>query len=266
MARTKQTAHKSDPKSGKLTQATFDEPNSTSTMDKPAISQAPQDQPDINQPDIDPTDQPPAAQVPGDAPVDPGAAAQGEEEIVEVEHKAAGEAEETAHPSTSQPTHKCKVTDDNSDEESRAYKAASHASAAEVWTESVIKATTDNKARQAYDTMYEALYKQVLPKQPGFTCANKTNVLNSILKLDGMYVTDDNAEMWYTERLGEEPGKTAVNRDQEKQDKETVVKVHDAVLQAWDSLKVIHQSLYELGKVVPLDLYLKVVREQQIPM
>ena len=107
---------------------------------------------------------------------------------------------------------------------------------------------------------------RVLPKQPGFTCANKYNVLNSILKLDGMYMTDDDAETWYTKRIGEEPGKTAVNRNQEQAVKAAVVKVHDVVLQACDSLKVIHQSLHELGKVAPLDFYLTVVREQQNPL
>ena len=34
---------------------------------------------------------------------------------------------------------------------------------------------------------------------------------------------------------------------------------------AWDSLKVVHQTLRELGKVAPLDIYLKVVRQKQIP-
>ena len=52
MAKTKQTAHKTDA-TGRLTQMTFDEPDST--INKPATSQPSQDQPDIDQPDIDPT-------------------------------------------------------------------------------------------------------------------------------------------------------------------------------------------------------------------
>ena len=234
-------------------------------MDKPSTYQDPQEQPvQPNQLDIDPMDtQQPAAKVPGDATVNPKAA-QGEEDVVEIEQKAAGEKEATASPFTSQPTHKHKATNDDGDEESKAYKAFSRA-AAETWRDSVIKATTDAEARQAYDTLYDTLYNKVLPKQPGFTYAHKDSVLNSILKLDGTYMMDDDAETWYTERVGEEPGKTAVDRDQEKAVKEAVVKVHDAVLQACDSLKVVHQSLCELGKVAPLDLYLKVVMEQKIP-
>ena len=54
-------------------------------------------------------------------------------------------------------------------------------------------------------------------------------------------------------------------RNQEQAVKDAVAKVHDATLQACDSLKVVHQSLCKLRKVAPLDLYLKVVREQQIP-
>ena len=161
MARTKQTACKTDTK-GRPIKAIFDEPDST--MDKPTTSQAPHkipDQPD--QPDIDPTDiQQPASQAPGDPAVKPPAAAPSEEEIVEVKQKAAGEAEGTAGPCTSQSLHKHKATDDDSDKESKAYKAFSHA-AAETWRDSVIKATNEDKAKQTYNTLYEMLYQQVLP-------------------------------------------------------------------------------------------------------
>ena len=117
MVGTKETACKSD-SSGKLTQVTFDKPNSTSTMDKPSTYQDPQEQPvQPNQLDIDPMDtQQPAAKVPGDATVNPKAA-QGEEDVVEIEQKAAGEKEATASPFTSQPTHKHKATNDDGDEE-----------------------------------------------------------------------------------------------------------------------------------------------------
>ena len=66
MAKTKQTAHKTDA-TGRLTQVTFNE--SDSTIDKPATSQPSQDQPDTDQPDINPT-QSQATKTPGDAPVD----------------------------------------------------------------------------------------------------------------------------------------------------------------------------------------------------
>ena len=167
MARTKQTACKSD-STDKLTQVTFNEPASTSTMDKPSISQAPQEQPvQPNQPDIDPMDtQPPAAMAPGNATVNPEAA-QGEEEVVETEQKAAGEAEETASPLTIQPTHKRKATDNDGDEESKAYKAFSHA-AAETWRDSVVRAATNAEARQAYNTLYDTLYNQGTAKTTRF--------------------------------------------------------------------------------------------------
>ena len=71
MARTKQTAHKSDSK-GKLTQVTFDQPSteldSTSTMNKPKDAPT----------DIDPTQgtQPQTAKPHGKPPIDPEATAQ----------------------------------------------------------------------------------------------------------------------------------------------------------------------------------------------
>ena len=150
MARTKQTACKSDSK-GKLTQVTFDqpstEPDSTSTMDKP--EQAPTD--------IDPTQgtQPQTTKLHGKPPADPEATTQApqlpakadqeEEEIVEIDVGAEGDTEGKAGPSTSTTsstitTCKCKC-DNDEDEESRRYMAQSHA-AAEAWKK-VVTGTDD---------------------------------------------------------------------------------------------------------------------------
>ena len=64
--------------------------------------------------------------------------------------------------------------------------------------------------------------------------------------------------------LKELVGKTVLDRDQEQAVKAAVIAVHNAALHACDSLQVVHQKLCELGKVAPLNIYLKVVREQQI--
>ena len=111
--------------------------------------------------------------------------------------------------------------------------------AVETRRDAVIKAKDKDKAKKAYSTLYNTLLTQVLPKQPNFTVVNKQKVLGSILKQDGMYVTDDDAEIWHTERISEEPGKTAIDRDQEQAIKDAVVAVHDATLSTCDSLKVV---------------------------
>ena len=106
MARTKQTAHKSDSK-GKLTTATFDESNSTSTIDQPVTSKPSQDPIDI---DLTMDTQPQPTNVPGKPTVDPEATAQEQqEEVIEVvEQEAKGDTGDTASPSTStKPSHKC---------------------------------------------------------------------------------------------------------------------------------------------------------------
>ena len=45
-----------------------------------------------------------------------------------------------------------------------------------------------------------------------------------------MYMIDDNAETWYTKRVGEEPCKTCLDKDQEQAVKDVVKAVHNAAL------------------------------------
>ena len=71
--------------------------------------------------------------------------------------------------------------------------------------------------------------------------------------------------MFYTKRIGEEPGKSAVNRKEEQKIKDAVVAVHEVALQTCDSLREVHSTLAKLAKVAPFDLYMKIVKEQQIP-
>ena len=259
MARTKQTACKSDSK-GKLTQATYDqpstEPDSTSTMDKP--EQAPTD--------FDPTQgtQPQTTKPQGKPPVDPEATAQEpahlpvkadqeEEEIVEVDVGVEGDTEGKAGPSTSATpstttTCKCKCNDDE-DEESRRYMAQSHA-AAEAWKKAVTETNDANVAKAAYSMLYDALYQQVLTKQPSFTVTLKNKVLDSISKQDRSYMTGDDANVFYTERIGEEPGKSAVDSKEEQKIRNAVTAVHEAALQTCNSLREVHSALGKLAKVV----------------
>ena len=61
----------------------------------------------------------------------------------------------------------------------------------------VLNADSDDKAKKVYGTLYDVLYIQKLPKQPGFVYTNKEKVLSSILKQDGRCVMDDDAETWY---------------------------------------------------------------------
>ena len=105
MARTKQTACKSDSK-GKLPQVTYDqpstEPDSTSTMDKPGQAPIDIDLPQPTKPQGKPTVDPKAtSQAPAQLAVK---ADQGEEEIVELEEEAEEETEGKASPSTSSTT------------------------------------------------------------------------------------------------------------------------------------------------------------------
>ena len=130
--------------------------------------------------------------------------------------------------------------------------------AAEAWKKAVTETEDEAVAKAAYSQLYEALHQQVLAKQPSFTKARKDKVLDSISQQDGRYMTDDNANMFYTERIGEEPRKSAFDRKGEQPMKDAVVAVHDAALKACDSLA-------KLAKVAPFDLYMRIVREQQIP-
>ena len=239
----------------------------------------------MNKPKQAPTDidltqgtQPQTAKPHGKPPVDPEATAQApqlpakadqeEEEIVELDVGVEGDTEGKAGPSTSTTsstitTHKCKC-DDDEDEESRRYMAQSHA-AAEPWKKAVTETDDANVAKAAYNTLYDTLYQQVLTKQPSFTVALKNKVLDSISKQGRSYMTGDNANIFYTERIGEEPGKSVVNRKEEQEIKDAVVAVHDAALQVCDGLREVHSALGKLAKVAPFDMYMRIVREQQIP-
>ena len=44
-----------------------------------------------------------------------------------------------------------------------------------------------------------------------------------------------------------------------------MVAVHDAALQVCDGLREVHSALGKLAKVAPFDMYMRIVREQQIP-
>ena len=178
MARTKQTACKSDSK-GKLTQATFEqpstEPDSTITMDRPdKPKQAPVDiDPNQAKSSVDPEVTEQANTQP------PTKAGEGEEDIVELGEGAEGDIEDKASPSTSSDTpatsmaHKCKH-DKEDEEESRSYMAQSCA-AAEAWKKAVTNADNKVVAKAAYSTLYNALHQQVLVKQPSFNQALKSS-------------------------------------------------------------------------------------------
>ena len=217
MARTKQTACKSDSK-GKLIQATYDqpstEPDSTSTMDRPGQAPTDTDPTQPAQPQGKPTVDPEASlQAPAKLPAK---ADQGKEEIAELQEEAEVDTEGKASPSTSTTTTrgKCKC-DKDEDEESRNYMAQYRA-AAEAWKKAVTKTNDKAVAKASYSHLYDALYQQVLAKQPLFTKALKDKVLDSISQQDGQYITDDDGNMFYTERIGEEPCKSAVDRKEEK--------------------------------------------------
>ena len=78
-------------------------------------------------------------------------------------------------------------------------------------------------------------------------------------------MTDDDANEFYTERIGEEPRKSVVDRKAEQAIKDEVSVVHNAALKTCDGLKKVHSSLAKLAKVAPFDLYMRIVKEQQIP-
>ena len=220
IAKTKQTACKSDSK-GKLTQATFDQPStkpdSTSTMDRPKealtdidLTQATQPQPanSQGQPIVNPkaTAKPPAQP--------PAKADQGEEEVVELDVEVEGDTKAKAGPSTSTTpsTTSCKHKhDDDEDEESRRYMVQSHA-AAEAWKKAVTETEDTNVAKAAYGMLYDTLFQQVLTKQPTFTVTLQIKVLDSISKPDGSHMTGDDTNVFYTEKIVEEPRKSVVNR------------------------------------------------------
>ena len=47
--------------------------------------------------------------------------------------------------------------------------------------------------------------------------------------------------------------------------KDAVAAVHDAALHACNNLREVHSSLGKLTKVAPFDMYMRIVKEQQIP-
>ena len=42
----------------------------------------------------------------------------------------------------------------------------------------VLNADSDDKAKKVYGTLYDVLYTQILPKQPGFVYTNKEKVID----------------------------------------------------------------------------------------
>ena len=78
-------------------------------------------------------------------------------------------------------------------------------------------------------------------------------------------MTGDNANVFYTKRIGEKPGKSTVARKAEQNIEDTVVVVHDTTLKTCDSLKEVHSASGNLAKVNPFDTYMRIVREQRIP-
>ena len=74
-------------------------------------------------------------------------------------------------------------------------------------------------------------------------------------------MTGDNTNMFYTERIGEEPRKSTVDRKEEQVIKDAVVAVHEAALKMCDSFKEVHSALGKLAKVAPFDMYMRIVRE-----
>ena len=82
---------------------------------------------------------------------------------------------------------------------------------------------------------------------------------------DGTHLTDEDSNVHYIEKESEEPGKSCLTTDTEKKIKDAATAVHDVALEVCDSLKTMQEALHELGKVVPLNIYMKIVREQQIP-
>ena len=56
-----------------------------------------------------------------------------------------------------------------------------------------------------------------------------------------------------------------VNRKEEQEIKDEVTAVHDAALQVCDGLREVHLALGKLANVAPFDIYMRIIREQQIP-
>ena len=222
MARTKQTACKSDSKD-KFTQATFDQPStnpdSTSTMDKPKKVPTDTDPrhpaPDCQTPRRRSVDLEAPTQEPAHLPVE---AEQEEQEIVQFDIGAEGDTGGKTSPSTSSDTpstpinckHKC---DKDEDEGSRRYMVQLHA-AVEAWKKAVTETEDSNVAKAAYSMLYNALY-QGINKTTFFHSHTKTKVLESISKQDGMYMTADDANVWVTKKISEEPEKSVVDRKEE---------------------------------------------------
>ena len=140
----------------------------------------------------------------------------------------------------------------------------SHA-AAEAWKKAVTEADDKAVAKAAYSQLYDALHQDVLAKQPSFTKAFKNKVLDSISQQDGQFMTGDDTNMFYTERIGEEPGKSVEDRKEEQAIKDAVVAVHESALQVCDGLREVHSALGKLAKVAFFNTYMRIVREQQIP-
>ena len=141
--------------------------------------------------------------------------------------------------------------------------AQSHA-AAEAWKKAVTEADDKAVAKVAYSQLYDALHQEVLAKQPSFTKAFKNKVLDSISQQDGQFMTGDDTNVFYTERIGKEPSKSVVDRKEEQAIKDAVVAVHDAALQVCDGLREVHSASGKLAKVASFDTYMRIVREQQI--
>ena len=178
-------------------------------MDQPGQAPTDTDLTPATQPQGEPTADPKAT--PQEPSQLPAKVDQGEEDIAELEEKAEEDTQGKASPSTSTATQgKCKC-DKDEDKESRSYVVQSCA-VAEAWKKAVTE--TDNKAvaKVAYSQLYVTLLQQVLPKQSSFTKALKDKVLDSISQQDGHYITDDDANVFEIVRIGEEPGKSAVNR------------------------------------------------------
>ena len=129
---------------------TVDEPNST--MYKTTISPPSQDPADI---DCTTDTQPQTSKVPGEPTVDPEAHAQAEEEeVVEVESHRWHRGNST---STSKTTHKQRISDaDDNYKELKGIQST------------FLCRSSEDEAKEVYDTLYKTLYTQVLPKQSNF--------------------------------------------------------------------------------------------------
>ena len=104
----------------------------------------------------------------------PAKAVHKEEEIVELEEGVEGNTEGKASPSTSATPsttlkYKC---DDDEDKESGRYMVQ-FCAAAEACKKAITETDDPNVAKAAYNTLYDALYQQVLKKQPSFSCTKR---------------------------------------------------------------------------------------------